>query len=43
MRVYKNRWVINISKFLEINFFIYDDYESLLSECSVKRRSVAVE
>ena len=32
-----------ISQFLEINFLICDDYESLLSECPVKRRSATVE
>ena len=32
----------NISQFLEINFLICDDYESLLSECPVKRRGAAV-
>ena len=41
MRVCNNRWVINISQFL--NFLICDDYESLLSECPVQRRSSAVE
>ena len=41
MRVCNNRWVINISQFL--NFLICDDYESLLSECPVQRRSAAVE
>ena len=27
MRVCNNRWVINISQFLEINFLICDHYE----------------
>ena len=35
---------VNISQFLEINFLIWDDYESLkLSECPVKRRGATVE
>ena len=43
MRVCNSRWVINISQFLEVSFLICDDYESLLSDCPVQRRSAAVE